>query len=343
MVAYRCVWLSAVLAVAGGSTAFSAPRIQLEIYIEERAPLTGPQEWSARLGEVGITGVQIRSGRAGDRVGVERIGAGSESDYLVTAALDSNNELVLPGGRFRLAEAARLSQWMKNLARLGPPDQRPAKLAFGMLPERLDRCRADLGQPVGVSTAGVDRATVVARIRSKLQLPLSLDGQRTEEWSRDQVEDDLGPLACGTALAYVLRPLGLGLVPHETDAGKLEYQVVKAGPGVDAWPVGRPPERPERDLLPALYEFHNANIENVSATKVLETISARLKLPLLWDYAALTRHGIQPDKALVKFTKTHTTYSLVLRKTLFQAGLKHQVRVDDQGTPFLWVSTVKPL
>jgi hypothetical protein len=40
--------------------------------------------------------------------------------------------------------------------------------------------------------------------------------------------------------------------------------------------------------------------------------------------------------------QTRTTYSLALRKLLFQAGMKFEVRCDDADSPFLWVTAVKP-
>jgi hypothetical protein len=35
-------------------------------------------------------------------------------------------------------------------------------------------------------------------------------------------------------------------------------------------------------------------------------------------------------------------YEAVLDRALFQAGLKHEVRVDDAGRPFLWITSRQP-
>jgi hypothetical protein len=35
-------------------------------------------------------------------------------------------------------------------------------------------------------------------------------------------------------------------------------------------------------------------------------------------------------------------YAIVLRKSLFSAGLKYELRVDDGKRPFLWITTLKP-
>ena len=46
---------------------------------------------------------------------------------------------------------------------------------------------------------------------------------------------------------------------------------------------------------------------------------------------------------MVSFPQSRTTYSIALRKMLFKAGLKFEVRVDEAGKPFLWVTTLKPV
>jgi len=157
------------------------------------------------------------------------------------------------------------------------------------------------------------------------------------------VAEELSGLSCGTALACLLRPAGLGLVPCARGRDDVEYRVVAGKKGVDVWPVGWPPEKPLPQLLPAMYESFNANIQDVPVTTVLEALGKRLKLPFLLDHNALARHGIEPDKKKVNAPQSRTTSNQLLRRTLSQAGLKSEVRLDEAGKPFLWVTTVKPL
>ena len=84
-------------------------------------------------------------------------------------------------------------------------------------------------------------------------------------------------------------------------------------------------------------------MQNVSAAAALEAIGTALKTPVLMDHVALARHGIEPAKVTVSHPPSRTTYSLALRKLLFQAKLKFEVRCDEAGTPFLWISTIKPV
>ena len=83
-------------------------------------------------------------------------------------------------------------------------------------------------------------------------------------------------LSCGTVLAYVLRPAGYCLVPRLGSAGTT-YAIVKARPDMEVWPVGWESEQPPRDLLPALHEFHNVNIEGAAASTALQAIASTIQ------------------------------------------------------------------
>ncbi len=192
------------------------------------------------------------------------------------------------------------------------------------------------------ATQGIARRQVLANIAGQLKLPLKLDSQAAAPLGDDKVEEDLTELTCGTALACVLRPAGYCMVPRAT-GGELAYAVVKAEPKLESWPVGWAPEKSAADSLPALFDFLNVNVQNVSAATALDAIAKRVEAPVLFDHNALARNGIDPDKAMVTLPRGRTTYSLTLRKLLFQARLQFEVRTDEAGTPFLWVTSIKPV
>ena len=161
--------------------------------------------------------------------------------------------------------------------------------------------------------------------------------------SEDKIEDELSGLSAGAALACLLCAADFCLVPQA--AGKqIKYSVLKAQPDVkEFWPVGRPPQAPPPEVLPGLFEFLNVNVQNIPATTVLDTIGKRLKTPVLYDRAALSKYEIDPAKAKVSFPRARTNYSMALDRMLFPVGLQLEIRVDDAGKPFLWVTSVKPM
>ncbi len=204
----------------------------------------------------------------------------------------------------------------------------------------MAQVRADLAKPVGFSTRGMLPGDAVERIGRNLKLPIRVTGSLPAA-EDDKIAEDLSGLSCGTALASILRPLGYCMVPRQTPQG-LACAVAKAKLDQEVWPIGWPVERPA-DALPALYDFLPVNVQNVPAAKALAAIGARLKVPVLMDYNAMARHGIDPAKALVSMPPGRSNCSLALRKLLFKAGLKFELRVDEANKPFLWVTTVKPV
>lgn len=331
-----------ILLAGTGPPLRAAGEVRLELVGEARGSALAFQQWLQALSRAGITNVRIRSGKTTDTVGIEVRGTKDSPLYVVTGIVKSSEELLLPGGRYRRGDVARLARWLDDLAKLGPEDQRPPKSAFGLSPKQYEQVRKDLARPVGFPTRGMPRSEAVKKISRRLSLPLQIDPKLAKALEGDKVGEELSAFSCGTALAYVLRPMGLCMVPRLLDRGPV-YAVVKARPGLEVWPVGWEPEKPRPKVLPALFEFRNVNIQGVSAATALEAIGKRLEVPMLLDHNALARYGIEPDKVIVSYPGKRTTYGLVLRRILFQARLKSELRVDEAGKPFLWISSVKPM
>jgi hypothetical protein len=312
------------------------------------------QEWSQALSRAGIRDVRIRSGTEDDKPGIATEGDASRPVYLVTGLITSRNEIVLPGARFRRGDLARLATWLRDLAENGPAAGRAAKSPLGLSSGDFNKVRKDLAATVDFSTVGMTRRRAVEKIGQQLELPLRLDADVARELADNKIEDELKGLSCGTALACLLRPAGYSMAPRAAD-GRIGYTVVtaEAKPAVanieeaslatlKTWPIGWTTDKSDHDAVPGLFESRNVNVQNVSAATALAAIAARLKIPVLLDHKALAKYKIDPAKAPVSFPNRRTTYSLALRTMLFRAKLKYEVRYDDAGSPFLWVTTNKP-
>lgn len=319
----------------------AAGRVELVLLISPQAGLTDPQTWAKALGEAGIRQVQIRQASPADQPGIERIAPADPPLYRVTGIL-KGQEVVLPGARFGLGQVRQLARWLDELAAQGPPQERPPKTAFGLTALEFEKVHADLAKPVGFSTRGVDRAEAVARIGQKLQFPMQPAPNRLPGLAGDKAVEELSTLSCGTALACLLRPAGYALLPR-TEGGRILYSLERMRPGMEIWPVGWAPEKLPKDILPKLYEFLDVRLEKVSAAETLQAIADRLQVVYLLDHNALARHGVEPEKAAVNIPASRTYYARALERALFQAGLKYELRIDEAGTPLLWITTVKPL
>jgi hypothetical protein len=334
--------LAATLLLLAQPSANAAGRVQLEIVGNTRGASLTFQKWVRALGKAGVRNVKIRTATSADKLGIDTRGTASSPLYVVTAALNARDEVVVPGAKFKRSEAARLARWIDDLAKNGPPQQREPIGPFDMTQRQFDKIKSDLSTPVDFTTTDVPRSKVASRIIQRLALPLKLEQRHIELMEKDTVVEDLLGISSGTALACVLRPAGLCLVPYASETG-MGYSVVDAKPKLEIWPIGWKPNKPLRKTLPGLFEFLGVNIQGVSAQDALVAIAKRLKVQVLMDHNALARHGVEPSKVVVSLPKSRSTYGIMLRKILFQAALKYELRVDESGKPLLWISTVKPM
>lgn len=331
-----------ILAVAGSG--YAAGRVELELATEPRVPITAQQDWLRRLSQAGVKNLRIRGMRGTEQPGIVVGGRGDSPIYSVTGIVTSGGDVLLPGARFRPTDAVRLAQWLDELAQYGPAEGRPQKSAFGLHAWQFEQIQKDLSREVGFSTAGMKRREVIAGIAKRLTLPLRVEpGLLPSVADDDTVAEELSALSCGTALAYAVRPLGWCLVPRDSGSGRLEHAVVKAKPNTEVWPIGWEPEKRPGEVLPALFEFLNANVQGVGVPQFLQAMRERLEVPILLDYNALARHGVELDKSVINLPFNRTSYTLLLKKALYQAGLKYELRVDEAAKPFLWVTTLRPI
>ena len=138
--------------------------------------------------------------------------------------------MLLPGGRFRSTDAARLARWLDDLAGLGPPDQRPKRSAFGLSAEQFEQVHDDLAQRVGFSTQGVRRAQVVEKIGNRLRLPLRTEpGSAQAMRDDDLVAEELSSLSCAGGQVYVADKEKHAVYCLDAETGKQKWSYLTGG------------------------------------------------------------------------------------------------------------------
>jgi hypothetical protein len=129
------------------------------------------------------------------------------------------------------------------------------------------------------------------------------------------------------------------------DANKLPVVTVspeRAGKtddhGIEHWPIGWEPQETPGRAAPSLFELLNAEIDGFTLDEALAAIGPRLKVPMYIDRAALAAHKIDPSKVQVRLARTRTSYKRVIDRAVAHARLHSQVRIDEAGNAFLWIS-----
>jgi hypothetical protein len=331
-----------LVAAAEAVSAWAAQgSVQLELTGASQGSALIFQEWGKALSNAGVQNVRFNSSSTLEQPTITTQGVKERPIYVVTGIIMSRDEILLPGGRYRRAELGKVVEWLNDLAANGPPDQRAKRLAFGLTAEQLQKVYSALAAPVGFSTRGMSSDQVVERIGRQLQPPLKIDADAGRALSNGTVSEELSGLACGTALAYALRPADYCLTLRDA-GGSVAFSVAKVRAGLEAWPIGMPVEKAP-EAVPALFETHNVNVKNAPVADAIRAIGGLLKMPVLLDQKAMTRHGIDPAKKMVSVPQGRMTYHAALRKLLFQAWLKYEVRRDEAGAFFLWITTLKPI
>jgi hypothetical protein len=348
--ARSCAWVLLLNAAS-----FAAPPIKLELATERGVQITAPHEWLQLLASIGIDNVRIRGTQPGDALKAENVGSAERPSYHVLGFLTSGDQLRLPGGTFSRGDRAALKDYFERLGDDGAEALTARRGPFGLTAKELAAVTADLAQPIDFETKGRPVVEVLGKLITKFEVQrLGGPGAATmpELRKADPIPDELQGMTAGTGLAIILRNYGYVLKPTKVRANPLSYDVVPADPDerlqstlgkiddaeMSQWPIGWKPDRLAADIVPELSEPRNAEIEGYTLEETLSAISSRVKVPFFVDHAALRAARIDPAAVQVRLARSRISYKRVLDRVLSQARLYCQVRVDEAGTPFVWIT-----
>jgi hypothetical protein len=320
-------------------------RVELTVGAETRGAAASAQQWLEVLTECGVDGLRIRQREPGETPEVKNRGEKSAPDYHVFGVLTAKNQLAVPGHTFSLRDRDGISAWLKQLREEGIDRAAGAEAGpFGLSPQQLEALREDLSAPVTVTTVDMTPSESLTRLTEGLKVPLALDPAAKPALAEAEAnQEELTGLSTGTSLAYLIRSAGLGMEPVRGKQDEVVLTVRRADQAKEVWPVGFEPEEKPEKLVEDFYEFLTVEIEDTALTDVLGSLNERLKLPMLYDHYALALHGIDPAAARVNLPEKRMTYSMVLSKSLSQAKLKYELRVDEANRPFAWITTQAPV
>jgi hypothetical protein len=321
--------------------AAEAPRVEFEIVTSKGLSPATTQQWYQVLTDLKVAGLRIRAEAPTDTPKIDVGGTKERPSFRVTGTINARGLLVVPGGQFTTADGARIKRWIGELANNGVEGVTERKTAFSLTKTQLAEATEGLMRPITFATKGMPPIDAARKIVSSLKLPATVDDAvKRALVADDRVRDELQGISSGTALAAILRPAGAALVPEKPDGKPLRWRLIEADGAADVWPVGWPVEKQPFKVVPKLFEFLNAEIEGVSAAEAIEAIRGRLGVPFLFDHNNMVRHRIDLTKP-VAVPARRTYYSKVLDEVPFKAGLKYELRADENDKPFLWITTLK--
>jgi hypothetical protein len=322
--------------------AIAAPRVELELITEPGFPMTESHRWLRMLKDLDVGNLRIRSAGPREKVEIRQRGSGNSTVYHVTGLLTTRNTLRLPGGEFRHGDKPGIAAWIAKLKEGGASGLHEKPGPFGLTATQLVAVHEALSSPVTFSTKGQKSYDAMKKIADGLSLSFTADHGAVRVMAGDKpVLDELQGLSAGTALAAILRPLGLALVPQKSSGGEIKLFITQVQRAPESWPVGWPSEKSPNETLPELFKFLPVEIEDQPLAEVFGIIGSRIKAPILYDHNSLARHGIKPAEVKVSQPRMRTYYQGIINRLAHQAKLKSDLRVDEAGKPFLWISSLQ--
>lgn len=362
-----------MLIVLGCATvARAAPVIELEIAAEHGLQITAPQQWLQLLTGIGIRNVRIRGAEPADAPAVRNRGTPQQPRYHVLGILSTREQLHLPGGTFGRGDLNRLKDYFDRLAADGGERLTAPQTLFGLTEQEIAAVLTDLTQPVGIETKGQAPRAVLDQLQSNLKSRFAIDPAADRFLQNAKpTTDELRNLSAGTAVAILLRAQGLALYPEKPRGQPVRFRIAPhpgeaalaagrtartlnptsnaslsnesaAGKPNDftrtTWPVGWETDRAPGAAAPSLFEQLNAEIEGFTLAETLAAIGPRLKVPYYLDHLALAEVQIDPAAVQIRIPRQRISYKRLLDSVLTQARLGCEIRADEAGTVFVWIS-----
>ncbi len=341
---WRMSWVVMVLAIAASVHAAEVASVELVVAMDRGLPIDAQQRWYRLLTKAGIERLRIRQARPGEEPQIDDVGTDRRTSYRVTAILVAGERLQVPQANFTGRDLSRLQEYLKRLRDEGVEGITASRGAFGLNQRQLTALQEAMNRVVSLEVRDRPLETVLAEARQLLALPVEFEPAakaRLAQAAPPAVE--LKQLALGTTLAVLLRNEGLAIVPFQERGNvQLAIRVLDSRDdeqNLDAWPIGWELEEPPKKVVPILFQNLNIEIEGYSLQESLAAIQPRVQIPFLIDTRRLAAAGIDPAEVNVRFPASKTSYQRVLRHLLFQARLKGELRIDDAGNPFYWITT----
>ena len=317
-----------------------AAHVELILNTSKGAPITAMQDWTRALGNAGVRNVRIQHQASSGQPAIETRSVADQKSYIVRGVIENNGMISLPGDSFDPGEAKRLAEWLDDIAEKGPPEGREPVDQFGLPLSVAEKVAVDLALPITFGTDGSSRAAIILQADKATRFPILAKKSMMASLDKDRVSENLKGFATGTALAYLVEPFGLGLFPGKGSDGRISYLIVeRSSKKVEPWPIGWKPKN-RIETLPELFKTRNINVAKIPVSQVLEAISKRLDVPVLIDNVALAQKRINPEEVTVSFPDKHTNFDRALANMLAEARLRYELRTDDAGRPFLWITTL---
>lgn len=315
----------------------------LEIVTDRLGSNVAAQEWGRLMQRFGYE-FHMRRSPLAEKPSIREATFGRLRRVTVRGRLDPLGRLVMPDGKtYTLRRADKLVDWLRELERYGAQGAPREDATFGLDKPQLDRVAAALAAPVQSDLTERTIAEAIETLRLPAELPVRIDARARAHWAevRDRKAGQaLRGVAKGTALAALLRSVGLAFRPWREANGQVVLQVVLPEADRAVWPIGWPVKGLPRDIAPRLYRFIDVELTDVPLRDVLDAVSIKADIPVVYDFDAIEEAGADLSEK-ISYGPKRTTWSLFLKSITNPRKLTRIIRLDDAGKPFILITSIR--
>lgn len=304
------------------------------------------QRWGKVFEKLGES-VRVRQPLPGDKPHLKETNRGPIRILKVVGELDRKSVLHFPDHSFTKNDTEQIKAWLKELKVYGAQGSPDGKQFWGLNQTQFEAVVKGVSKPIEFDTVGKSIKEVLDSLPIEPLLPVVIHTESKEAFFQLEstpVTQQFQGLSAGTSLTVLLRSHGYGFRPLRTPAGKIELTIEKLDSISEAWPVGWDIDqsRPRNQIVPNLYKFIKTGFQEAPLSQVLSAISQQTKTPILIDERLCEQKEIDVDTVGVSYPEKQTAWSLVLGSVVRQARLTDKIRLDEAGTPFVWVAPFVP-
>ena len=212
---------------------------------------------------------------------------------------------------------------------------------WGLNSKQFDTVFKAMAKPVEAEVQGMTIRQAVKAVKVPREFPI--------KWApgTEAIADDAGkidhPLRLygrGTALGIILNEAGLGFLPQRQPNGTLGLLITKQSKE-PLWPIGWLPTLSLNKTVPQFYKQKDVSLPNVSLTRVFKAVEGNTKIPIIVDHYHIRAKGQELEKMMAKVNPRKMSMNRVIRTVTVQNRIGFDVRIDEIGKPFIWISTTE--
>lgn len=219
------------------------------------------------------------------------------------------------------------------------------KVAFGLTAKQLISVHDQLGRKISSATKGQNTGELANSLLKQSGYKLSIDRATKNAItnSRSTLDVELEGFSLGTGIALSLRKMGLVFEPVRPQGQNIQLLIRRVDAKVKHWPVGWPISESLKLAAPKLYVKVDIRAEETLILDLLGAIEGRMDFPFFYDHAKIAANEVNLQETKVTFVRPgkKSSYDMVIDKVLNQCKpkLKSELRIDEVGKRFLWITT----